>query len=173
MTDRTTPTGPPPGPQWGQPIQGSTGGRRRSVLTHSLAALGGLAVGVLLGIVGTGNGSDSAGSQPPASPTTTESPAELPPPARTTPEAAGTAKTAVREIPGDGTFLVGQEVRPGTYRSTGPTDSSCYWARLKGTTGDSGEIIANGASKGPSTVTVLDTDKAFQTSGCQTWKHIG
>ena len=80
----------------------------------------------------------------------------------------------MKEIPGDGTFLVGQEVRPGTYRSTGRAagGTDCYWARLKGTTGDLGEIISNHAGKGQATVTILATDKAFQTTGCRTWKRI-
>ena len=143
------------------------------MLTHALAGLGGLLVGVLIGIVGS-DGTDGSGSQPPASPTATVPTAEVPPPARTTPEATGTAETTMKEIPGDGTFLVGQEVRPGTYRSTGPAagGTDCYWARLKGTTGDLGEIIANHAGKGQATVTILATDKAFQTTGCQTWKRI-
>ncbi|MFF3208425.1 hypothetical protein [Streptomyces sp. NPDC002962] len=78
------------------------------------------------------------------------------------------------QIPGDGTFLVGREARPGTYRSAGPSEAlaDCYWARLKGTTGDLSEVIANGSGKGPATITVLATDKAFQTSGCQTWKRL-
>ncbi|WP_328966274.1 hypothetical protein [Streptomyces sp. NBC_00239] len=172
MTDRSTPSGPPRGPYWGQPEPdpGTTGKLRRPGLTHSLAALGGLVVGVLFGIVGSDSTAGS-GSQP----TTTVPASEDPPPSRTTPEANGIAKTTAKEIPGDGTFLVGREVRPGTYRSTGPASGTavdCYWARLKGTTGDVGEIIANHAGKGPATVTILDTDKAFQTSGCQTWKQI-
>ncbi|MER7112303.1 hypothetical protein [Streptomyces sp. NPDC000229] len=143
------------------------------MLTHTLAALGGLLMGVLIGIVGTGGDTDGS-SQPPASPTTTAPASEVPSPAPTPPEATGTAKATAQEIPGDGTFLVGQEVRPGTYRSAGPADAltDCYWARLKGTTGDFSQIIANGAGKGPATVTVLATDKAFQTSGCQTWKRL-
>nr|WP_250761271.1 hypothetical protein [Streptomyces sp. MSC1_001] len=143
------------------------------MLTHSLAALGGLMVGVLIGIVGTGGGNDSgAGSQLPAPPNAAASVTEAPTPVRTTPAAAGTPKKAPQEIPGDGTFLVGPEVRPGTYRTAGPTEGSCYWARLEGTTGNPSEIIANGTGKGQATVTILETDKAFQTSGCQTWKPI-
>ncbi|MFB6836946.1 hypothetical protein [Streptomyces sp. NPDC056361] len=71
---------------------------------------------------------------------------------------------------------MGQEVRPGTYRSAGPADPTlpnCYRARLKGTSGDIDEIIANGSGKGQATVTIRGTDEAFQTSGCQTWKRIG
>ncbi|MFJ5831441.1 hypothetical protein [Streptomyces sp. NPDC093089] len=196
MSDRSTPTGPPPGPQWGQsgPGLGPTRNHRRPVLTHSLAALGGLLVGALLGIVGTGNGKDDSGSRPPASATVapdtaetgtgttseTETATETAPPARTTPPPAGrttgNTKAAAQEIPGDGTFLVGQEVRPGTYRSAGPADPTlpnCYWARLKGTSGDIEEVLANGSGKGQATVTIRGTDKAFQTSGCQTWKRIG
>ncbi|MFI8917345.1 hypothetical protein ACIGW4_37875 [Streptomyces sp. NPDC053513] len=148
------------------------------MLTHSLAVLGGLLVGVLIGIVGS-NGTKSSDPQPPASPATTGATAEAPPPARTMPETTsettGTAKAAAGEIPGDGTFLVGQEVRPGTYRSAGPASSGtdCYWARLKGTTGDSSDTLANNAGKGPATVTILASDKAFQTSGCTTWKRMG
>ncbi|MEU5894458.1 hypothetical protein ABZ835_48000 [Streptomyces sp. NPDC047461] len=52
-------------------------------------------------------------------------------------------------IPGDGTFLVGKEVEPGTYRSEGKGSFGCYWARLSDTTGESDAIIANGSAEGP------------------------
>ncbi|MGA4980065.1 hypothetical protein [Streptomyces cinereoruber] len=122
-------------------------------------------MGVLIGIVGSGNGGNTGGSSPPPSEAA---------PARTPAGASGTVTASTQEIPGDGTFLVGGEIRPGTYRSAGPANGTtdCYWARLKGTTGDSGEIIANNSGKGPVTVTVLAGDKAFQTSGCQTWKPL-
>ncbi|MFE2009797.1 hypothetical protein [Streptomyces sp. NPDC059491] len=180
MTDRSTPSGPPPGPQWGRqepvPARG-----RRAVLTHSLAALGGIVAGVLIGVVGARSDDGGGDSPSPASPTSavatgTASATQGPSPARTPPQATSTVKVTAEEIPGDGTFLVGEEVRPGTYRSGGPTDPAapdCYWARLKGTSGDVSEIIANGSGKGQATVTVLDADTAFQTSGCQVWKRIG
>ncbi|MET9952450.1 hypothetical protein ABZ135_13010 [Streptomyces sp. NPDC006339] len=153
------------------------------MLTHSLAALGGLLVGVLIALVGSSGGTETGGSQPPAAPDSTTAGPQTPPPAstpsqtapaRTPAEQRGTTKATAQEIPGDGTFLVGSEVQPGTYRSAGPADglADCYWARLKGTTGELGDIVANHAGKGPATVTILATDKAFQTSGCQTWKRL-
>jgi len=74
-------------------------------------------------------------------------------------------------IAGNGTYAVGGDVQPGTYRSAGPADSTgiCYWARLKDTTGDMDSIIANDVGKGPQVVTVKKTDGAFSTRGCATW----
>ena len=43
-------------------------------------------------------------------------------------------------IPGSGIYLVGDDIKPGTYRSEG---SRCYWARLSGTSGELEHIIAN------------------------------
>jgi hypothetical protein len=94
---------------------------------------------------------------------------------------AGTAPTTVAAPPApttiasDGTHLVPAEARPGTYRATVPADSfGCYWARLKGTSGNFEDIIGNGNGDagGRMTVTIRTTDKAFQTEGCGTWVKI-
>lgn len=76
---------------------------------------------------------------------------------------------------GDGTFLVGQEIMPGTWRSQGSQDppKSCYWARLASFTGEAGSIIANENSKGPTVVTIEPSDVAFETNRCGTWTRIG
>jgi hypothetical protein len=68
----------------------------------------------------------------------------------------------------DGTYLVGADIAPGTYRTKAPADG-CYWARLKGTSGSSGDIIANSFGSGWQVVTIASTDKAFKTTGCGTW----
>ncbi|MEU5345088.1 MULTISPECIES: hypothetical protein [unclassified Streptomyces] len=86
------------------------------------------------------------------------------------------AEPKVATIPGDGTFVVGDDIKAGTYRTAGAEDSvipNCYWARLKGTSGDFEDIIANGNVKGPTTVTVSSSDGAFQSTGCKTWKKVG
>lgn len=76
----------------------------------------------------------------------------------------------------DGTYEVGAGaglVAPGKYKTTVPADSfGCYWERLKGLSGQLGDIIANGtADKGaPVIVTIAATDKGFKTTGCGTWK---
>ncbi|MFH9955918.1 hypothetical protein ACH4OX_17125 [Streptomyces roseolus] len=181
MTNRSAPTGPPRGPQWRDPVpepapDPAAARGRRSVVTHSLAVLGGLLVGVLIGVVGAGG---KSAPDPPVSPSatsqTTSTPTgEAPATTRMPPErTSAPAGNAQEGIPGEGTFLVGEEVEPGTYRSTGPAGEVCYWARLKGTTGEADEIIANSTSKGQSTVTVLASDKAFETNGCKAWKRIG
>ncbi|MEU6444820.1 hypothetical protein [Streptomyces sp. NPDC047046] len=77
------------------------------------------------------------------------------------------------EIPGDGTFLVGEDIKAGTYRSEGKNKYGCYWARLSDTTGEGDAIIANGNAEGPAIVKVAAGDKAFQTTDCKPWKKIG
>jgi len=79
-------------------------------------------------------------------------------------------------IPGDGTYVVGSDIKPGIYRSDGPQGglvTSCYWARLSGTSGEAKDIIANNATSGQATVMIAATDKAFTTTGCKAWKRTG
>lgn len=72
-------------------------------------------------------------------------------------------------IPGDGTFFVGEDVEPGTYRSLNET-GGCYWARLPGTGGTSSDRITNDFTRsGPSIVTIGESDVAFETSSCGEW----
>jgi len=73
------------------------------------------------------------------------------------------------EISSDGTYTVGTDVKPGTYKSSS-TSGMCYWARLSSTDGSSGSILANDVSEGQSVVTIQSSDKAFKTSSCGTWK---
>ena len=68
----------------------------------------------------------------------------------------------------DGTWEVGRDIKPGTYRIREPA-FFCYWARLKNFSGNLGAIIANDNVTGYSVVTIRSTDKDFQTSGCPTW----
>jgi hypothetical protein len=68
---------------------------------------------------------------------------------------------------GDGTYVVGSHINPGTYRS--PGGSSCYWERLSGFGGTYNDIIANGLPTGPAIVTISGSDAGFETVGCGTW----
>lgn len=70
-----------------------------------------------------------------------------------------------------GTWLVGGDVEPGTYR-TGDTGGMCYWARLSGTGGTLDDIIANGIPQGPAVVTIEPSDVAFKTQGCGEWRRV-
>ncbi|GAA1467310.1 hypothetical protein GCM10009603_54980 [Nocardiopsis exhalans] len=73
-------------------------------------------------------------------------------------------------FPGTGTFLVGDEISPGTYRSE--DTSSCYWARLSDTGGTLDSIIANNFGGGRQVVTISGSDVAFETSSCGGWSRI-
>jgi hypothetical protein len=69
---------------------------------------------------------------------------------------------------GEGTFIVGTDMRPGTYRSS--EGDGCYWARLSGFTGSFSQIIANNfLSGGHATVTIKSGDKGFTSSSCGEW----
>jgi hypothetical protein len=68
-------------------------------------------------------------------------------------------------IDSDGTYVVGVDIVPGTYRSAG--GSSCYWARLNSL--NTNDIIDNNGSAGPQAVEISATDKAFQTEHCPSW----
>ena len=67
----------------------------------------------------------------------------------------------------DGTYVVGDDIKPGTYR-TGRIYDSCYWSR----TSDHGKILANdfitNAPKG-ARVTIRKSDGGFESSGCGAW----
>ena len=82
------------------------------------------------------------------------------------PPAPPAAATVMNE---DGVYLVGTDVKPGTYRSSG--GGTCYWARLRNLDGDIDSIIANNIGSNP-VVTIRKADKAFETSRCGEWKRI-
>jgi hypothetical protein len=70
---------------------------------------------------------------------------------------------------GDGVYIVRTDITPGRYRSSG--GDGCYWARLKGFGGGIGGVIANGNVTGRAVVTILPSDKGFQSSGCGDWRR--
>lgn len=71
-----------------------------------------------------------------------------------------------------GTYLVGEDVKAGTYKTAGPSDSAlpnCYWSRSKDSSGELSAIIANELLPGPGRVTVRKGE-TFETSGCEAWQ---
>ncbi len=71
----------------------------------------------------------------------------------------------------DGTYRVGTDIVPGTYRSAGRSDegeSDCYWARLNSL--NPTHIIDNNISTGPQVVAIQPSDVAFLTHSCQVWQ---
>ena len=159
------PAGPAPAP-WAAPHapqQAAPAPRRRRRWPW---VVGGIAL--LLVIIAM-----AGGGHAPA-PTTSASPA---PSAASAPSSAPVAEPSTAPAGpatsfGDGTHVVGQDIEPGTYRTAGPATGSfgtCYWSRLRNTSGELDGIIANGLPTGPATVTIRSGDAAFETTGCQTW----
>jgi len=115
----------------------------------------------------------------------TSAPTALPQPTKAIPTVAPTAipqptKAIATAVPavaaaaisqastfGNGTFIVGSDIAPGTYRNT--QGSGCYWARLSGFGGTLGEILANDNTVNPAIVTISPTDKGFESVRCGQW----
>lgn len=74
------------------------------------------------------------------------------------------------KIPASGVYKVGQQVGPGTWRTT--FTDGCYWATLASTYGN--DWIANDYidGRGSATVTITSDVYAFETSYCGTWTKI-
>lgn len=70
---------------------------------------------------------------------------------------------------GDGTYVVGEDIQPGTYRAA--AQDGCYWARLSSL--NTSDIIDNDNATGPVVVEVQAGDKAFLASGCSEFKKAG
>lgn len=114
---------------------------------------------VLLVVIGSvGSGSESAG---------TSTAAGAVQPSVAAPAPAGPLTTF-----GNGTYLVGEDVAPGTYRSPAPQDGViklCYWDVQDA----SGKILDQGvANEGPSRAT-LKAGRTFTSNGCEDWSKVG
>jgi hypothetical protein len=75
-------------------------------------------------------------------------------------------------INGDGTYLVGKDIQPGTYGSNNDSSGWCYWERLSGLSGELDDVIANQLSKGKQYVTIAPSDVAFHTRFCGGWRKV-
>lgn len=61
---------------------------------------------------------------------------------------------------GDGLYLVGSDIKPGTYKSAG--GENCYWARHN----KANDILDNHLGSGPTVVVVRSSDFSLEVSGC-------
>jgi hypothetical protein len=101
-------------------------------------------------------------------PETSSAPPSTPAPT-TTPPSTTPPTTPPPTLPGfdDGTFLVGTDIQPGRYITTGV--DLCYWARLKDASGSLDGIIANDNASGQAIVDIAPTDALFESNGCGRW----
>jgi hypothetical protein len=76
----------------------------------------------------------------------------------------------------DGTYRVGVDIQPGTYKSA-PTHANsypfCTWTRLSDFSGSTDSEIAIDNSPGQTIVTIAPTDVACKTLSCQPWEKVG
>ena len=73
---------------------------------------------------------------------------------------------------GEGHWVVGQQIVPGTYRTDQTEFDFCYWERSDGFTLTTDEIIRNNIVMEQTTVEILATDARFASSGCGTWTLV-
>lgn len=79
--------------------------------------------------------------------------------------------TQSRNAFGDGTYIVGVDISPGTYRVD--ANSGCYWERVRNFTSDFNAIIANNNTKDSTIVEIAKSDAGFTSQGCGNWKKAG
>jgi hypothetical protein len=83
----------------------------------------------------------------------------------TEPAAAPPATPTIRE----GTWTVGTDFPPGTYRTTADVGSSCYWQITKPGGNEVTDIIANDFPGGGRPQVTLEAGQKFKTNRCGTW----
>ena len=72
---------------------------------------------------------------------------------------------------GNGTWIVGEDIEPGTYRTAGR--DGCYWERLSGFSGESSDRITNGfPDADPAIVTIAVSDAGFLSEDCARWELV-
>ncbi len=83
------------------------------------------------------------------------------------------AEAKANEFDGDGIYLVGSDIKPGTYKAGPSPRGNCYYARLSSASGGFGSIIANNNTEGPVVLVVKASDVALEVSGCGTFRKTG
>jgi hypothetical protein len=151
---------PPPQPQ---PIRTGVPGLLVFVIAGVMFMFGGI-IGLGLGVAAS-SGEVGAPSAAATETVTAKSRA-----ARKSASPAPKPRKTVATSFDDGTYRVGAEIKPGTYKA--PGGGGCYWERMRDFEGGLNSIIANESPAGSTTVTIKSGDKGFKTHGCGTWKRL-
>lgn len=70
----------------------------------------------------------------------------------------------------DGTYTVGEDIRPGMYLTLGARGGGdCSWSRLSSLGNHPPDIIDHGSSTEAQYALIATSDVAFETHGCQPW----
>lgn len=82
----------------------------------------------------------------------------------------GAETTKAANTVGDGTWTVGSDIEPGTYRAVEAVGSSCYWGIYRsGSNG--GDIIENDIPGGGRPVVALSAGQDFNSTRCGKWER--
>jgi len=184
MTQQPPPPPPPAAggpPPWQQPPPAQHAQPAKSGLRSRwwfIPGIAGAALIVGLAIGGSGGSSSSAKSGPAATVTAAGPTSTATVQVTTTPTkviATRTVQVRVTYTPPpvdettDGQYIVGSEIRAGTWHTD---DTDCYYARLADLNGGLYSIIDND-NTGPATILIKASDKAIKFSGGCTWRKIG
>lgn len=77
------------------------------------------------------------------------------------------AEVAANTFEGNGVYIVGDDIQPGTYKSDG--GELCYWARHD----KANDILDNHLGAGPTVVVVRATDFSLEVNGCAPFRKTG
>jgi hypothetical protein len=74
----------------------------------------------------------------------------------------------------DGEFVIGTDIKSGTYTTTVPGDSTCSWERASSADGSASSVLDSGveAPGKAVVVTIKATDEVFRSQGCGTWLPV-
>ncbi|GES34216.1 hypothetical protein AB0G60_16660 [Streptomyces angustmyceticus] len=184
------PFGPPPHP-FGPPPVAQPPKKKHAALRIAVGVVCAFIVFGLGAAVGSGgDGTKKAAAKPAPTVTVTvtaqaaKAAAEKPKSAAKPAEKAKSAAQPAKEpdapagpdtTVGEGSYLVGEDIAAGMYKTAGPDASGsplCYWERAKDSSGEMDSIIANDTPQGPARVTV-NKGETFKTNGCKEWVKVG
>lgn len=81
----------------------------------------------------------------------------------------GAEKTKAANTIGDGTWTVGKDIEPGTYRAAADVGSSCYWG-IYATGSNGSNIIENDLPGGGRPTVALSGGQDFKSNRCGKWE---
>jgi hypothetical protein len=145
-------------------------GRRWPLWPWLVLTVAGVVVTGVAAIVGTTAGSTASGDAPPAAVRVTITATQFETKTITSTVTAKPPSGPLAEF-GDGLFLIGVDVQPGTYKTDGPDGSNsggCYWSR----TDTRGTVIQNDVINEPGSVTVKKGER-MDSAGCLPWLRAG
>lgn len=151
------------------------GGFYKSWMGYVGAALVGLFVGIGVGGAGASESPSTAAASKPATTVTAKATVTTGP----TPTATVTTTATVTAAPpgpeaafGDGVWVVGEDIKSGTYKVIESVTEGCYWSITKsGTNGD--DIISNDLPSGGKPKVTVKKGQDFTSEDCGDWEKVG